>query len=59
MYVMKSRAGWSVHEEGCEIDLGVFSSRDEAASFAEKKAYKYHSDLIVYDLDGTTWVSHN
>lgn len=51
-YVLPTGSGWAVIEEGRHVPTGIFQTMDEAAQDAETRAQRYHTDVIIYGMDG-------
>ena len=55
-YVMRTREGWAVMEDGKKEPFGVFSRKGEAVKLAEDRAMRHHGYLVLYNIDGTIWM---
>ena len=58
-HVMRFLDGWVVMEDGQIDPTEVYFSKDEAARYAEKRARKYNSDLVIHGIDGTVKMKNN
>ncbi|MBI2572751.1 DUF2188 domain-containing protein [Candidatus Woesearchaeota archaeon] len=51
-YVLSTGSGWAVFEEGKHKPESVHESMYEAAQHAEERANRFHTDCIIYGMDG-------